>query len=183
MKYIRTMMVVAVLLLATLSAAHAGVSRDVDVDDYRVKAEQGRAYAQYNLTLRYEDGKGVHQDHKEAARLFRKAAGQGHVKAQFNLGYMYNLGQGVVRDYKQAAKWYGKAAGQGHVKAQFNLGLMYVQGQGVKQDYIMAHMYWNIAVVGGNKGALKNRDKVTAMMTTTQIEKAQDLAQEWMRTH
>jgi TPR repeat protein len=141
------MMVVAVLLLATLSAAHAGVSRDVDVDDYRVKAEQGRAYAQYNLTLRYEDGKGVHQDHKEAARLFRKAAGQGHVKAQFNLG------------------------------------LMYVQGQGVKQDYIMAHMYWNIAVVGGNKGALKNRDKVTAMMTTTQIEKAQDLAQEWMRTH
>jgi TPR repeat protein len=147
MKYIRTMMVVAVLLLATLSAAHAGVSRDVDVDDYRVKAEQGRAYAQYNLTLRYEDGKGVHQDHKEAARLFRKAAGQGHVKAQFNLG------------------------------------LMYVQGQGVKQDYIMAHMYWNIAVVGGNKGALKNRDKVTAMMTTTQIERAQDLAQEWMRTH
>ena len=147
MKYIRTMMVVAVLLLATLSGAHAGVSRDVDVDDYRVKAEQGRAYAQYNLTLRYEDGKGVPQDHKEAARLFRKAAGQGHVKAQFNLG------------------------------------LMYVQGQGVKQDYIMAHMYWNIAVVGGNKGALKNRDKVTAMMTTTQIEKAQDLAQEWMRTH
>ena len=98
MKYIRTMMVVAVLLLATLSAAHAGVSRDVDVDDYRVKAEQGRAYAQYNLTLRYEDGKGVHQDHKEAARLFRKAAGQGHVKAQFNLGLMYVEGQGVVQD-------------------------------------------------------------------------------------
>jgi len=96
---------------------------------------------------------------------------------------LYSDGHGVLQDYKQAVKWFTKSAEQEFPEAQYNLGLMYVRGQGVIQDYVMAHMYWNIAAVSGKKSAIKNRGIVEKDMTSSQLEKAQDLAREWMRTH
>ena len=113
----------------------------------------------------------------------RVKAEQGDSGAQYNLGNMYRKGEGVLQDYKEAVKWYKKSAEQGHAKAQYNLGLAYVKGEGVLQDYVMAHMYWNIAAVSGDKSAIKNRGIVEEEMTASQIEKAQDLAREWMRSH
>ncbi|WP_221898222.1 tetratricopeptide repeat protein [Bathymodiolus japonicus methanotrophic gill symbiont] len=129
------------------------------------------------------DMEGVVQDGKEALTWFRKAAEQGDAIAQFNLGLMYAIGKGVVQDDKEVFKWYRKAAEQGHARAQFNLGVMYYNGQGVPQDYVMAHKYFNIAASSGLKSAHKNRDIVTKLMTASQIEKAQNLASEWMKTH
>ena len=60
---------------------------------------------------------------------------------------------------------------------------MSVKGQGVLKDYVMAHMYCNIAAVSGSKSAIKGRDVIEENMTPSQLEKAQDLAREWMRTH
>ncbi len=74
-------------------------------------------------------------------------------------------------------------AEQGDVGAQYNLGLMYANGQGVIQDDVMAHMYWNVAAVSGDKAAAKNRGIIAKRMTPSQLEKAQDLAREWMRNH
>ena len=113
----------------------------------------------------------------------REKAEQGIPLAQSVLGYMYNEGIGVPQDYKESVKWYRKAAEQRFAEAQLNLGLMYVKGQGVLQDYVMAHLYWNIAAVSGDKNAIGNRGIIEESMTASQIEKAQDLAREWMRTH
>jgi len=97
---------------------------------------------------------------------------------------MYDKGQGVPQDDKEAFKWIRASAEQGFAEAQYNLGLMYAKGQGVPQDYVMAHMFWNIASVSRHQGARKGRDLIAkAMMTPSQIEKAQDLAREWMRKH
>lgn len=60
---------------------------------------------------------------------------------------------------------------------------MYYNGQGVIQDDVMAHMYWNIAAVSGDEDAAKARGIVAKRMTPSQLEKAQDLAREWMRNH
>lgn len=76
-----------------------------------------------------------------------------------------------------------KAAEQGHTPAQANLGIMYVNGQGVTQDFVMAHMLWNIAAADGNEAATVNRDSVAEQMTPSQIEKAQDLARQWVAEH
>ena len=95
----------------------------------------------------------------------------------------YDNGQGVLQDYKQAVKWYRKAAEQNNASAQYNLALMYVKGVGVPKDYVMAHMYWNIAAVSGAKDAIKNRGLIKKEMTATQIEKAQDLARDWVSKH
>ena len=56
---------------------------------------------------------------------------------------------------------------------------MYGEGKGVPQDYVRAHMWWNLAAAKGNAVAVKNRDKVAAKMTSTQIAEAQKLAREW----
>ena len=113
----------------------------------------------------------------------RVKAEKGNAVAQLNLGFMYSSGQGVAQDYKEAVKWYRLAAEQGYVAAQTSLGMMYGNGQGVAQDYVMAHMYWNIAGASGHEDAIKNRGIVEKNMTPSQIEKAQDLAREWMKKH
>ena len=106
-----------------------------DVDDCRVKAEQGDALAQNNLGGMYYNGQGVVQDDKEAVKWYTKASEQGDALAQNNLGGMYYNGQGVAQDDKEAVKWFRTSAEQGYSGAQNNLGLMYDNGQGVVQDY------------------------------------------------
>jgi hypothetical protein len=60
---------------------------------------------------------------------------------------------------------------------------MYGIGQGVIKDYVMAHMYWNVAAASGDEGAAIERGMIAKKMTPSQLEKAQDLAREWMRNH
>ena len=87
---------------------------------YRQAAEQGHAWAQLNLGVRYYRGEGVARDYAEALRWYRQAAEQGEASAQFNLGLMYDKGEGVPRDYVEAYKWYSlAAAGQYELAAQF----------------------------------------------------------------
>ena len=74
-------------------------------------------------------------------------------------------------------------AEQGDAFAQFSLGVAYGTGQGVAQDYKSAHMWLNIAAANGYSDADKGRDIVAKKMTPSQIEKAQDMAREWMAKH
>ncbi len=53
----------------------------------------------------------------------------------------------------------------------------------ITKDYVMAHMYFNIASVIGHEDAIEKRNLVEMKMTATQLEKAQDLAREWMSKH
>jgi TPR repeat protein len=85
---------------------------------YLQAAEQGHAYAQYNLGLIYSSGL---QDYAEAARWFLKSAEQGIADAQFNFGLILEEGRGVRQDYDSAAVWYSEAAQQGHEEAQLRL--------------------------------------------------------------
>jgi len=148
------------------------------LQEWRLLAEQGFAKAQHNLSLMYHMGVGVTQDYKTALKWYTLAAEQGHASSQFNLGKMYHDGDGVVQVYKTAFKWYTLAAEQGHAKAQNDLGALYYSGQGAAQDYTRAHMWWNIAGSQGYEDAGRRRDIIEYEMTPSQLEKAQDLAQE-----
>eukprot|EP00729_Bicosta_minor_P018148 gene18148-biopygen1520 len=94
--------------------------------------------AQCSLGALYSIGKGVEQDHVEAAKWFRKAAEAGYAAAQNNLGNMYDKGKGVEQDHVEAIKWFRKAAEAGYAAAQNNLGNMYDKGKGVEQDHVEA---------------------------------------------
>eukprot|EP00729_Bicosta_minor_P004381 gene4381-biopygen16816 len=114
--------------------------------------------AQNHLGGMYDKGKGVEQDHVEAAKWYRKAAEAGDAIAQFNLGTMYDTGEGVEQDHVEAVTWYRKAAEAGFAMAQSNLGAMYGIGKGVEQDDSKAVKWAQLAAVQGFKDALKCLD-------------------------
>ena len=153
------------------------------LQEFTPLAEQGNAWAQYNLGLMYDFGQGVTQDYAEAARWFRLSADQGYAPPQFNLGVMYSNGQGVTQDYAEAVKWYRLAAEQGDAEAQSNLGIMYANGQGVPQDFTAAHMWFNIAAANGNELGGTNRDNLAKDMTPASIEEAQRRARVCMASN
>ena len=123
-------------------------------------------------------------DYKTAYRIFKPHAGRGDVDAQFSLGEMSRKGQGVLRDDAEALKWYRRAADQGHADAQNNLGICYTLGQGVPVDYVQALMWYSIAASNSSAGmehagAVSNRDAIVSMMTSAQVDQAQNMAREW----
>jgi hypothetical protein len=59
---------------------------------YRLGAERGNQFAQYELATLHETGRSVLQDHQEAARLYRLAIAQGHTQARTRLTALENSG-------------------------------------------------------------------------------------------
>ena len=84
---------------------------------YTLAAEQGYAYAQFNLGIIYDKGQGVVQNYQTAAKWYTLAAEQGDASAQFNLGIMYGKGQGVIQDNIYAHMWWNIAASSGDSNA------------------------------------------------------------------
>ena len=96
-----------------LSAYNAG-DYTTALQEWTPLADQGDAFAQYNLGQMYRRGDGVLQDDAEAVRWYRLAADQGDADAHNNLGYMYQNGQGVLEDNVMAHMWYNIGAANGN---------------------------------------------------------------------
>lgn len=120
-------------------------------------------------------------DFVTALREYELLAERGHSEAMTRLGYMHFEGQGVIQHYGTARKWWVLAAEMRHPEAMFHLGYMYASGKGVPQDPVYSHMWWNISASLGYEHARDVRDVFAEVMTTFQIEKAQELAQECVR--
>ena len=78
-----------ILLLTVVLASNAFAAPDFD--ETMAEANQGAAYAQYNLGVMYDNGMGVPENDAEAVKWYRKAADQGYAEAQSNLGIMYAM--------------------------------------------------------------------------------------------
>ena len=128
------------------AAAAAEVSR------YQQRAEQGDAFAQYQLGRVYARGDGVPQDFQEALRWYRRAAEQGNRFAQYQLGRVYARGDGVPQDFQEALRWYRRAVEQGDAGAQNAIGRMYARGDGVPQDFHEALRWYQRAAAEGRSG-------------------------------
>jgi TPR repeat protein len=119
----------------------------------------------------------------EATFWWELAAKEGHSDAQNNVGSSYRHGEGVLQDYAEALKWYKLAAMQGTATSHNSIGEMYLKGQGLPRDNVRAHMWFNIATTRQKdkqhkKIASDNRDQVAARMTSSDITKAQVMAQD-----
>ncbi len=105
----------ALLAMAVLSATpvHAGPFEDgvaaYQRQDYATAlalfkplAERGNIEAQYSMGVMYMRGRGVTQDHAQAAHWHRLAVVQGDSTAQTDLGALHANGQGVSKDEDEA---------------------------------------------------------------------------------
>tara|TARA_A100001011_G_scaffold221401_1_gene229341 strand:- start:167 stop:583 length:417 start_codon:yes stop_codon:yes gene_type:complete len=126
----------------------------------------------------YDDGQGVPQDYKEAAKWYVLAAEQGDADPQINLGVMYCYGDGVPQDYKDAARLYTLAAEQGVARAQHNLGLIYHINQGVLADFVLAHMWFNIAASLGDEIGAEKREVIAKEVTSEDLSKTEAMARD-----
>ena len=150
------------------------------LNEWKPIAEQGYAFAQYNLGIMYEYGNGVPKDFAEAVKWYRLSAEQGNAIGQYSLGLMYSNGYGILKDKAEAVKWWRLSAEQGYAYAQGMLGIMYELGEGVLKDNIIAHMWYNIASGNGHKSAGDWRDGRAGFMSASDIKKATDMANKCM---
>lgn len=96
---------------------------------FRLGAEQGCAYAQYNMGWCYKHNQGILKDDIQVTYWFRRAATQGFHKAQYMLGWQLEYGHGVQKNVGQALMWYEKAALQGYGDARTKLKTVGGRGQ------------------------------------------------------
>ena len=90
-------------------------------DHLRARAREGDPVAQFNMGVKYAEGRGVPQDFLEAARWYSAAADQGDAPSQFNLGLMFFQGHGLERNLAYAYELFRAAALQGDPRARSGL--------------------------------------------------------------
>lgn len=105
--------------------------------------------AEYELAIRYAEGRGVPQSAAEAARWLERAAHAGFAPAQFRLAGLNEKGDGVRKDTQAARKLYLAAASRGHAKAMHNLAVLYAEGIDGKPDYKVAAQWFQKASMYG----------------------------------
>lgn len=165
------------------------------------KATAGDPVAQFELGLKYYNGRGVPQNTQEAFRLWKEAAQKGNAMAQNNLGVMYRKGRGVPRDSLKAYEWFQKAAVQGYiiaqsnlldwwekeaqagnVSAQFNLGALYHRGTSVPKDFTKAYAWYAISAHNGDKDGQEWSDYMASTLQPKDIAQAKKFIDQWLKT-
>ena len=112
----------------------------------RLATERQDLQAMTELGERYELGRDVPRDVREALHWYRRAAKDGDARGQEELGDMYRDGVGVPQDYEEALRWYQQAAAQNYPGVQNDLGNLYKTGLGVQQNYETAFDWYRKAV-------------------------------------
>ena len=137
-------------------------------------ARAGDVKAQYNVAMRYLDGRGVKNDSAEAAKWFERSAVQGLADAQFNLGVLYQRGEGVAQDDRLAFFWYQSAADQGLPRAQHNLATAFAEGKGIARNYPKALEWFTKSA---NAGVGASQYSLAAIYESGLVTGKPDLAQ------
>jgi localization factor PodJL len=115
----------------------------------RAAAAAGDPAAEYEIAIRYSEGRGVPQSFAEAAIWLARAAERGLAPAQYRLGSLYEKGQGVKKDLAEARRLYLAAAQQGNGKAMHNLAVLYAVGLDGGPDYKTASQWFQRAADHG----------------------------------
>jgi localization factor PodJL len=115
----------------------------------RAAAAANNPAAEYEIGVRYSEGRGVPANMELAAQWFMRAAKQGLPPALYRLGSFYEKGQGVKKDLNKARQLYLQAADKGNAKAIHNLAVLYAEGIDGKPDYTVAGQWFRKAALRG----------------------------------
>lgn len=163
---------------------------------FEMLAEKGDPKAQVMLGAMYHSGRGVKKDSLTGAMWFLLAAAQGSPVAQGELGRFYMLGEGVPQNFKIGLRYLLQAAEGGFPPAMGYLGVAYAKGWGTPINYLKAYMWTNLSLIsfqalGKNheddpsnthyETVLKMRSMLLGMLSSDQIDKAQQLSMECLR--
>ena len=155
----------------------------MDIHSLSKAAKAGQAGAQFYLATKYQNGKDVAKDERQAFAWYKAAADQGISSAQLNVGRMLADGIGTKKDEVLARQYFEKAASRGDNRASFNLAVMEEQ----KKNYIGAYQWYELSTRDGmldNKVISLSEGKKTALaanLSPEQIRQARDRADKWIQ--
>ncbi len=116
----------------------------------RLAAQKGDPEAQFEVAVRFAEGKGVKQDFKQALAWYERSAHAGFIPSQYRLGTLFERGVSGKPDIATARQWYERAANEGNVKAMHNLAVLAASAQnGQTPDYAAAAQWFVAAAERG----------------------------------
>lgn len=117
-------------------------------------AEHGDKEAQYELGLKYINGKGVLKDNKAAVMWLKKSAAQGERDAQLLLGLFYEEGIGVPKNNKLAKEWFKAGDHEKDIGEELFLlsATFAIDIDGNKNNFIMNKLFKKSAELGYASG-------------------------------
>ncbi len=115
----------------------------------REAAAAGDAAAEFEIGVRYSEGRGVPANLELAVQWFDRAAKQGLAPALYRLGSLYEKGQGTKKDLEKARELYLLGTEKGNPKATHNLAVLYAEGIDGKPDYKTASQWFRKAADHG----------------------------------
>jgi localization factor PodJL len=115
----------------------------------RAAAAAGNPAAEFEIAVRFSEGRGVPASLELAVYWFDRAAKQGLAPAYYRLGSLYEKGQGVKKDLDKARQLYLVGADKGNAKAVHNLAVLYAEGIDGKPDYRTAAQWFRKAADRG----------------------------------
>ncbi|OHT09781.1 hypothetical protein TRFO_21212 [Tritrichomonas foetus] len=133
--------------------------------DYIKKAaDSGCTRAQLAHAVSMDDGRGIPQNLREAAKYYKMAADGGNVPAMVNYAFMLFDGRGPNRNRKEAIKYMKQAADANYLVAAFKYAMILYNGQGTSKDIKLAVSYFEKVVFG------------SANLTSSDIRHASDIS-------
>ncbi|MBX9760248.1 MAG: hypothetical protein K2Y29_15835 [Beijerinckiaceae bacterium] len=166
--------------VASLPASAMSPSRSMSAPaprDPYILAAAGDALAQFEVGVRFADGRNATRDAGKAVDWLSKSAAQNFAPAQYRLGVIYEKGLGVPRDGERARALYLSAAEQGNIKAMHNLGALLADGNvGGKPDYAGASHWFRQAAEHGVRDSQYN----LAVLSARGLGATQDLVQSYL---
>ncbi len=111
-----------------------------ELEDLMENAKLGDVNAQYNLAMKYLEGKGVRKNLKKAIEWFTPAAKQKHLDSLFKLCDIYYRDAYGILDYQRAFKLCNilleyDLTKENRMRTYGRLGYMYLYGKGVEHDF------------------------------------------------
>ncbi len=155
----------------------------MSADQLQVAAKAGQAGAQFYLAVKYQNGKDVKQDDKQAFTWYKAAADQGISVAQLNVGRMLVSGIGTSKNETLARQYFEKAVIQGENRASYNLAMLEEQ----KKNFVGAYQWHELSTRDGmiDNGTITRSEgrklALAANLTQEQIRLARDRADQWIQ--
>jgi len=151
---------------------------------FLVAAEGGHERAKVLVGISKYFGIGTSVDLKGAYQWLIDFAEKGDVVSQSLVGSLLLYGiEGVPQNVRKAIQFLSNAAEHEDSSAMYQLGLYWGGRARVEDDLIEAHMWFNLAVTYGEPSAAKERDATAYLMNNHQLDRAQELALDWVDRH
>ena len=155
----------------------------MNIEQLHAAAKAGQAGAQFYLAVKYQSGKDIKQDDKQAFQWFKAAADQGLSVAQLNAGRMLAAGIGISKNEGLARQYLERAVVQGENRASYNLAMM----EEKNKNYVGAYQWYELSTRDGMIDVNTiNRSEgrklaLAANLTQDQIRLARDRADQWIQ--